>query len=55
MIYKQIQRINMFQSSLLSILSFLSQQAQLVFIMTGWTIEVASVIELSEASGRVDH
>ena len=38
MIYKQIQRINMFQSSLLSILSFLSQQqAQLVFIMTGWT------------------
>ena len=53
MIYKQIQRINMFQSSLLSILSFLSQQAQLVFIMTGWTIEVASVIELSEASGQV--
>ena len=58
MIYKQIQRINMFQSNLLSILSFLSQQqAQLVFIMTGWTSAdvgtVASRWSKSELRGYV--
>ena len=47
----------MFQSSLLSILSFLSQQAQLVFIMTGWTSAdvgtVASRWSKSEQRGYV--
>ena len=48
----------MFQSNLLSILSFLSQQqAQLVFIMTGWTSAdvgtVASRWSKSEQRGYV--
>ena len=57
MIYKQIQRINMFQSNLLSLLSFLSQHTQLVFIMTGWTSAdvgtVASRWSKSEQRGYV--
>ena len=57
MIYKQIQRINMFQSNLPSLLSFLSKQAQLVFIMTGWTTAdvgtVASRWSKSEQRGYV--
>ena len=57
MIYKQIQRINMFQSNLPSLLSFLSQHTQLVFIMTGWTSAdvgtVASRWSKSEQRGYV--
>ena len=47
----------MFQSNLPSLLSFLSKQAQLVFIMTGWTTAdvgtVASRWSKSEQRGYV--